>query len=247
MATGRSYWMAGAAVAAGVAIFAVLSLQAPERGRKDNLPPREGELAAREEGERNLGAPVPLPGGRTAGAAERSGEREGAESGSEARVAGEDLRERRDAVERRGAEVLDGTRTVGGSGDAGSETTAQVRDAEPSDEPTAFEDLAEQADLRERAAQVAEELALLDENEIEGRTDRALTDDDASDAEREEAREAVLADAAIVEWLVRQKLGPDASEAQLRDVRGRMHTLLSGPDGDRLRGQYMAEAAALAP
>ena len=87
--------------------------------------------------------------------------------------------------------------------------------------------------LEADAARVAESLGLLTRAEIDQRVARALppgVSPEASSPAVEDARMRVLADAALVEDMVRQQLGPDASPDAVRRARGMGYTLLSTQD-----------------
>jgi hypothetical protein len=86
-------------------------------------------------------------------------------------------------------------------------------------------------DLEAEAARVAERLGLLDPVGLERRVDLAVRGDlsyGELEPARDAARRSILADAAIVEDLVRARYGENASSRGARDARGMGQTLLSG-------------------
>lgn len=104
--------------------------------------------------------------------------------------------------------------------------TSDADAAEASDSP--YEP--DPVDLEAEAAEVAERLELIDPLELERRVELALGDDESagySDQARDDARREILADAAIVEDLIRARYGSDAWSRAARDARGTGHTLLS--------------------
>jgi len=89
------------------------------------------------------------------------------------------------------------------------------------------------ADLEADAARVAESLGLMEPAELERRIDQQVDDSlppDQLAQAREDARRQILADAAIVEDLVRSRYGADISGRQLRSARNMGFTLLSAQD-----------------
>ena len=94
-------------------------------------------------------------------------------------------------------------------------------------------------DLEVEAALAALSLGLVDPVEVERRVALAVPEGTLPpgeiDTARQDARREILADAAIVEALARERFGPDASEAQMALARGLGQLPISREQGGKLR------------